>query len=228
MVIENEKKLTNYKNTVLIIGGSGGIGRSLSDKLKLDLNVISLSSKELDITNRKQLREFFNKNKIGVVINLAGYNFDCFLHKYNIENFNEIDKQIDIIIKGGVNILNACIPGMRSRGFGRIIYISSILVSKPVVGTAVYSASKSFLETLMKSCTIENGMKGITSNTIQLGYFDAGLTKKIPPLIQNKIKLNIPSKRWGAIEELENVVRCLIKTEYINGMTLKLTGAGEL
>jgi len=217
-----------HKTTVAIIGASGGLGRSLSKRLKSDLNVIPLSSKQLDITNRNQLNSFFINNKVGIVINLAGYNFDCLLHKYNHENFHELDKQIDIVTKGGVNLLNACLPGMRSRGFGRIIYFSSIVVSKPVVGTAVYSASKAFLETLMKSCVVENGTKGITSNAIQLGYFNAGLTKKIPSSIQNTLKHNIPSRRWGEMDELENVVRCLIKTEYINGTTLKLTGAGEL
>ena len=63
---------------------------------------------------------------------------------------------------------------------------------------------------------------------IQLGYFNAGLTHKIPASIQDKLKGDIPSGRWGELNELENVVRCLIQTEYINGTTLKVTGAGEL
>lgn len=228
VLTRKEERSCGYKTKVAIIGASGGLGTKLSERLKPDFDVIPLSSKELDITDRGQLSSFFSTNELGIVINLAGYNFDCFLHKYNDANFNELDKQIDIVTKGGVNILNACLPGMRARGFGRIVYFSSIVVSKPVVGTSVYSASKAFLEALMRSCAVENAAKGITSNTIQLGYFNAGLTNKIPASIQDKLKCNIPSRRWGELNELENVVRCLIQTEYINGTTLKVTGAGEL
>ena len=48
---------------------------------------------------------------------------------------------------------------------------------------------------------------------------------RIAPANQISLKENIPSKKWG---ELENIIRCIIQTEYINGSVLKLTGGAEL
>jgi NAD(P)-dependent dehydrogenase (short-subunit alcohol dehydrogenase family) len=210
--------------TVALIGGSGGIGAELDSLLGGGYKILNLSSSDLDLTDVNSLKQFFSNNDIDIVINLSGYNFDCFLHKYDSTNFHEIDKQLDVVVKGSINLLNACLPAMRDRGFGRIIMASSILVSQPLVGTAVYSASKAFVESLVQTCAIENGQKGITVNAIQIGYFDAGLTHKIPDNVKEGILAGIPSKRWGAIVELRNVVEMLITTEYVNGTTIKING----
>jgi len=66
--------------------------------------------------------------------------------------------------------------------------------------------------------------KNVTCNTIQLGYFDGGLTYNIPEEFRNQILETIPAKRWGTIEELENTVRFLINTPYINGTSIKING----
>tara|TARA_B110001450_G_C17490596_1_gene428140 strand:+ start:41 stop:751 length:711 start_codon:yes stop_codon:yes gene_type:complete len=210
--------------TLALIGGSGGIGTELDPLLDGGYKILNLSSSDINLTDINSLTEFFSNNDIDIVINLSGYNFDCFLHKYNTTSFHEIDKQLDVVVRGSINLLNACLPTMRDRGFGRIIMASSVLVSEPLVGTAVYSASKAFVESLVKTAAIENGQKGITVNAIQIGYFDAGLTHKIPDNVKEKILTGIPSKRWGAIAELKNVVEMLIATEYVNGTTIKING----
>jgi NAD(P)-dependent dehydrogenase (short-subunit alcohol dehydrogenase family) len=210
--------------TLALIGGSGGIGAELDPLLDGGYKILNLSSSDINLTDINSLTEFFSNNDIDIVINLSGYNFDCFLHKYNSTNFHEIDKQLDIVVRGSINLLNACLPTMRDRGFGRIIMASSVLVSEPLVGTAIYSASKAFVESLVKTAAIENCQKGITVNAIQIGYFDAGMTHKIPDNVKEKILTGIPSKRWGAIAELKNVVEMLITTEYVNGTTIKING----
>lgn len=210
--------------TLALIGGSGGIGAELDPLLDGGYKILNLSSSDINLTDINSLTEFFSNNDIDIVINLSGYNFDCFLHKYNTTSFHEIDKQLDVVVRGSINLLNACLPTMRDRGFGRIIMASSVLVSEPLVGTAVYSASKAFVESLVKTAAIENCQKGITVNAIQIGYFDAGLTHKIPDNVKEKILTGIPSKRWGAIAELKNVVEMLIATEYVNGTTIKING----
>ena len=135
---------------IALIGGSGGIGTELASLLSGGYQILKLSSNDLNLTDINKLKEFFSNNDVDVVINLAGYNFDCFLHKYDDTNFHEIDKQLDVVVKGSINLLNACLPAMRDRGFGRIIMASSILVAQPLVGTAVYSASKAFVESLVQ------------------------------------------------------------------------------
>jgi len=219
--------VTTGKVKVLIIGGTGGLGSGLVANLESDYEITSMGSNDLNILDVDNLRAFFQKYEAEVILNVSGYNYDCLLHRYDDKNFNEIDKQIDIVVKGNVNLLNACLPGMRSRGYGRIILTSSILVSKPVAGTGVYSASKAFVEGLVKACSVENAFKGITASAIQVGYFDAGLTHRIPSKLQDSILNQLPTSRWGTIEELASVVRLLIENAYLNGTTIKINGGAE-
>lgn len=209
---------------IVIFGGTGGLGKPLSKLLKDKFEVISLGSKELNIMDTEQLKLFFDNNVIDIVLNCTGLNFDSFIHKYDDETAANIDALIDINIKGTMNILRTCLPSMRMRKYGRIILISSILAEVPVVSTGVYAGCKGFLDSISKTVALENASKGITCNTIQLGYFDAGLTYRIPETFRNTIKESIPFKRFGKVEELQKVIELLIDVEYITGTSLKLNG----
>ena len=131
-------------NTVAVFGGSGGLGTKLCELLNKDFNVIKISSKDVDICSREEVESFFSKNKIDIVINLAAYNYDSFIHKYTIDKEFELNKQINVNIKGGVNILASSLPYMRKNKYGRIIFASSIVASRPVIGTSIYGACKNF------------------------------------------------------------------------------------
>ena len=74
---------------------------------------------------------------------------------------------------------------------------------------------------------MENSKYGITSNSIQLGYFDGGLTEKVPDNILQSVKNNIPLKRLGTVEEMTELIKTIIKTEYINGTNISITGGYE-
>ena len=211
------------KNLV-VFGGTGGFGSQLTIKLKHDYNIISLGSKDVDVTNYNEVKDFFLENDVDIVVNLSGYNYNVLLHKYNDTNLIERSIQIDTNITGNMNILTSCLPQMRERRYGRIILTSSILSSKPVAGTSVYSGCKAFIDNLVKTCTVENLSKGITCNALQLGYMDGGLTYEVPEPFRTKVKENIPLKRWGTIEEIENTVRYLIDTEYVSGTSIKVNG----
>ena len=76
----------------------------------------------------------------------------------------QVKSQLDVNILGNVNILSACLPMMRKNNFGRIVGASSILSSRPLPGTSLYSASKSFIETLYKTAALENSSKNINKN----------------------------------------------------------------
>jgi NAD(P)-dependent dehydrogenase (short-subunit alcohol dehydrogenase family) len=94
----------------------------------------------------------------------------------------------------------------------------------PVPGTSVYSASKAFIDSLVKTVTLENLSKGITCNSIQLGYFDAGMAHRIPERIKRNIVSKIPLKRFGKMEELCDTIEFLMKTEYISGTSIRING----
>ena len=172
---------------ILIVGGSGGLGSKLTELLKDFYDVTSISSKELDIRNFNDCQFYFTNNKFDVVLNLAGLNYDTMIHKIDINTIDKIDNMIDVNIKGAINLTSSCLKFMRENKFGRIIHISSILSEKNIIGTSVYSSTKSFLDKFVKNVSLENIKYHITANTIQLGYFDGGMTYKIPETIINEI-----------------------------------------
>lgn len=212
------------KLNIVVFGGSGGLGSKISEKLKENHEVLPLSSKDLDITNFKDVQDFFSKNHFDVLINLSGLNYDKFTHKIQIDDIEKIDRVIDVNIKGNINVVSSSLPSMRNNNFGRIILISSVLAEKPVLATSVYSGCKGFIDSFTKTVALENANKNITCNSIQLGYFDGGLTHRIPNENLENIKSNIPTGRFGTISELYNTILFLVETPYINGISLKING----
>jgi NAD(P)-dependent dehydrogenase (short-subunit alcohol dehydrogenase family) len=207
-----------------LFGASGGLGKQLLPLLQTKYDVIGISSSDIDVTDFIQVNKFFETNNIDVVINLSGYNFDTFTHKINDEILNQIDKQIDVNIKGTINIVSNCLNKMRAQQFGRIILVSSVLADHPVISTSIYAGCKGFVDSFTKTVALENANKNINCNSLQLGYFDGGLTYKIPENFRDTIKNNIPAKRWGTIVELYNTIDYLIETGYMTGQNINISG----
>ena len=146
-------------------------------------------------------------------------------------NFEEeMRRVIDTNIIGNINIVTACLPEMRKREFGRIILVSSVAASRPIMGTALYSLSKCAIESLARSTALENGRYHVTCNAIQLGYFQSehGMLERISPEYQTKIMERIPLKRWGRVEELFNAICFLVENEYVTGTALHISGGADL
>jgi len=213
---------------ILIFGGTGGLGSKLIEYLS-NFKITALGSKDVDITDFTAVNDFFkNYDKPEIIINLSGYNYNSPIHKYNKNNISEITKQTNVVINGTMNVLSSCLPYMREQGYGRIILTSSLLSANPVFGTAVYSGCKAFIDNLTKTVTVENLSKGITCNSLQLGYMDGGLTYEVPEPFITKVKESIPLKRWGTIEEIANAIKYFIDTEYTSGHALKINGGMNL
>lgn len=213
---------------MLIIGGTGGLGKEMTSMFSEKYDVLSVGSRDLDITDFSNLEKFFHVNTFDIILNLSGYNFDSFLHRYDEDKIYEADKLIDINAKGNINLLATCLPMMRKNKYGRVIILSSVLSTLTVPGTSVYSASKAFVDSLVKTATLENISKGITCNSIQLGYFDAGMAHRIPEKTQQAIIQKIPVKRFGMMKELFNTIEFIINTEYVAGTNIKINGGISL
>ena len=207
----------------LIIGGSGGIGKKLTSEIRESYGweVTETSSKDLDVTKNDEVQSYFDSHDFDVVVLLSAKNRNSFCHKLNE---SVVQEQVSVNVVGAANVASASLKMMRKRGFGRLIMASSILSEKTVVGTAIYSASKSFVETLCRVAAVENSNSDITVNSLRLGYFDAGLTHEIPDEIASQIKSDIPKKKWGDVKEIASMIKTLTESSYITGSVIKIAG----
>jgi len=177
-----------------------------------------------DVTNDNSVKEFINKTDFDIIIYLSVKNIDGLIHKQTLDN---VTKQLDVNLNGFINVIRHSTEKMRANKFGRIIYISSVLSKNPIRGTGIYSASKAFCDNLIKTYSLENSKYGITANSIQLGYFDGGLTERVPEDVLSNVLKSIPLKRLGYVSEMSNLIKTIIETEYINGTNISITGGYE-
>jgi len=180
--------------TIAVFGGTGGLGVKLIPFLKKRYNVISLGSKDVDITYFEDVQDFFQENDIDIVLNMGGKKYDVFLSKISSEDYQPIIDMLDVNVMGNINILAACLPKMIEKKWGRVIAISSVFADLNVPKNSIYCASKAFIDRLISSANKENVRYGITCNTIQLGYWDGGMGQRVEEkyleMAKEKIGLN--------------------------------------
>lgn len=209
---------------IAVFGGHGGLGVKLLPLLKERYEVIAPRSKEVNVTNLKEVRTFFDSTEIDIVLNMSGRKYDVFLSEATEDDQEGIQNMLDVNIKGNINILQACLPQMINRKWGRVISISSVFAELNVPKNTLYCASKAFVDRLMSAANKENIKYGVTCNSIQLGYWDGGMCYQVEQKYQDMAKEKIGLKRWGRIEELYNTVNFIVDTEYLCGTNLKIDG----
>jgi acetoacetyl-CoA reductase len=160
---------------------------------------------------------------IDTLVNNAGITRDAMLHKMTPEQWNEV---IYVNLASIFNMTRNVIEGMRDRGFGRIINISSINGQKGQMGQANYSAAKAGVIGFTKAVAAENAKKGITVNAIAPGYIDTEMVLAVPKDVLDKIISQIPVGRLGMADEIARAVAYLASEDsgFITGSTLSLNG----
>lgn len=197
-----EQRYTEYSSMkkLAVFGGTGGLGVKLVPFLKKKYEVISIGSENVDVTNFKEVENFFNQNDIDIVLNMAGKKYDIFLSKITENDLIRIHDMLNVNVIGNINILACCLPKMIEKNWGRVISISSVFAQINVPKNSIYCSSKAFIDRLVSVANKENAKYGITCNTIQLGYWDGGMGQRIDEKYQLLAKEKIGLKRWGKIE----------------------------
>ena len=130
-------------------------------------------------------------------------------------------------VTAGVHLVNTLVPEMASRGWGRIVHISSIGGLGSSEGRSAYSASKAAQIAVTNAAALELGPHGITVNAIAPGAFltEMPLTK-LPPATIEAIATKVPNRRWGQPHELVGPILMLVSDAgaYVNGATLRVDG----
>jgi 3-oxoacyl-[acyl-carrier protein] reductase len=144
---------------------------------------------------------------------------------------SEWDRVMDINVKGALHAIQACLPAMRERGYGRIVLMSSI--TGPITGQAGfahYGASKAAMLGMMRSAAVELATEGVTVNAVMPGNVRTEGFATIGPEHQDSMLAAIPMGRLAEPEEIGWAVRILAAPEsgYITGQTLIVDGGQVL
>ncbi len=161
---------------------------------------------------------------VEILVNNAGITRDTAFHKMSVEKWNDV---IGTNLNGLFNMTRPVWEGMRDRGWGRVINISSINGQKGQAGQANYSAAKAGDLGFTKALAQEGARKGITVNAICPGYIGTEMVRAIAQDVLDKhILPHIPVGRLGEPEEIARCVVFLASDDagFITGSTLSANG----
>ncbi|PAK36425.1 3-oxoacyl-[acyl-carrier-protein] reductase [Bacillus safensis] len=241
--------LTN--KTAVVTGASRGIGRSIAiDLAKSGANVVvNYSGNEAkanevvdeikalgqrafavkaDVSNAEEVQAMMKQaidtfGSIDILVNNAGITKDNLLMRMKE---NEWDDVININLKGVFNCTKAVTRQMMKQRSGRIINLASVVGVCGNPGQANYVAAKAGVIGLTKTTAKELATRHITVNAVAPGFISTDMTDKLDENVQTEMLKQIPLARFGAPEDISNVVVFLASegAGYITGQTIQVDG----
>jgi acetoacetyl-CoA reductase len=234
----------------IVTGGTRGIGEAISLRLQKQDHIVIANyagneEKARAFTARTGMPAFrwdvgdheaciHNCNDIAaeygpidIVINNAGITRDGVLHKMSFDDWNEVMR---INLGGCFNMAKATFPGMRERGWGRIVNIGSINGQAGQYGQVNYAAAKSGIHGFTKALAQEGAKFGVTVNAIAPGYIDTDMVAAVPAPVLEKIVAKIPVGRLGHAEEIARAVAFLTSDNagFMTGSTMSINGGQHM
>jgi acetoacetyl-CoA reductase len=237
--------------TALVTGGTRGIGAAISKALKaagykvaanyagndeaagkfkaetgIAVYKWDVSSYDACTAGIAQVEK--DQGPIEVLVNNAGITRDAMFHRMTVEQWNAV---VNTNLNSLFNMTRPVWEGMRERGFGRVINISSINGQKGQMGQANYSAAKAGDLGFTKALAQEGAAKGITVNAICPGYIATEMVMAVPKDVLDKnIIPHIPVRRLGQPEEIARCVVFLASDDagFVTGSTLSANGGQHL
>lgn len=236
--------------TALVTGGASGIGRACAvrlaeagakvvvtdvdaDAAKAVADQVGGEAWVVDLADTQALAG--QRLEVDVLVNNAGVQHVAPVEDFPPERFGFI---LRLMLESPFLLVRAALPHMYSRGFGRVVNISSAhgLVASPY--KSAYVAAKHGLEGLSKVIALEAGGRGVTSNCINPGYVRTPLVEKQiadqarihgiePAEVVEKVMLTEPSiKRLVEPEEVAEMAAylCSPAGSFINGASLPIDG----
>ena len=234
--------------TVILTGGSRGIGKacceafvekganlvfsynssqSAAKKLEKQLGRRALAVKA-DIKDYEQCKAVLDKTLkkfkgIDILVNNAGIIKDKALMMMALDEWKEV---IDTNLGGTFNMTRACITTFLKQKSGSIVNMSSISGLVGMARQTNYSAAKAGIIGFSKALAKEVVAYNIRVNVVAPGFVATDMVNDLPDVIKEKILANIPSKRFGTVKEVADLVLYLAsdKAGYITGEVVKIDG----
>lgn len=160
---------------------------------------------------------------VDILVNAAGITRDTSLRKMTPQQWHELMR---VNLDGVFNMCRNVVEGMTTRGFGRIVNLSSVNGQTGQFGQTNYSAAKAGVHGFGMALARETARKGVTVNTVSPGYCDTALVAAVPQDIREQIISDIPVGRLGSPGDIARAVAFLTADDagYITGANLPVNG----
>jgi NAD(P)-dependent dehydrogenase (short-subunit alcohol dehydrogenase family) len=215
----------------LVTGGARGIGAAIAERLRDGgLEVVTLDRAqpcdiEFDLASDADLPPLGDVDVC--VSNAAVTNTIAPAHKMTREQWQ---RDLDVNLTGAFRVIQACLPGMRERGFGRIVVISSGAARSGLPGQVAYAASKAGLLGMTRTIAAENAHKGITANAILPGLVATEAVLAMPDEIREGARAAAPTNELVEPAEIAEAVAWLARdaSRSITGEAISIDGGIHL
>ncbi|MFA6218706.1 MAG: acetoacetyl-CoA reductase [Erythrobacter sp.] len=235
----------------IVTGGSRGIGRAICERLRdergctvianyagngeaaraftaeTDIPTIKFDVGDYDAVQEGCAKVAEEFGAIDIVVNNAGITRDGTLLRMSYDDWDAVMRTN---LGGCFNMAKATFPGMKERGWGRIVNIGSINGQAGQYGQVNYAAAKSGIHGFTKALAQEGARFGITVNAIAPGYIDTDMVAAVPEPVLEKIVARIPVGRLGRASEIARGVSflCSENAEFITGSTMSINGGQHM
>jgi 3-oxoacyl-(acyl-carrier-protein) reductase len=160
--------------------------------------------------------------KIDILVNNAGINRDRTVQRMSVEEWQAV---IETDLSSMFYCTNAAVTGMRDRGYGRIINMSSIIGQMGNLGQSNYAAAKAGMIAFTKSAAKELARFNITVNAVCPGFIATDMVSALDDNIKEQLISQIPLGRFGTAEEVATTVRFLCtEGSFYTGAQMSLNG----
>ncbi|MBE9543299.1 MAG: 3-oxoacyl-[acyl-carrier-protein] reductase [Proteobacteria bacterium] len=239
------------KRTILVTGGSRGIGRGIclafahvdnhiffnyssageaaaqTEQLVAEAGGTATGI-QVNVASEKEVSEFVARaldetGRIDVLVNNAGITRDGLLVRMKESDWEDV---LNINLKGTFLCIKAVTRPMMKQRYGRIINVSSVVGVSGNPGQANYVASKAGIIGLTKGVARELASRGITANVVAPGYIETDMTADLPDKAKEAMVNQIPLGRVGTPEDIAAAVVFLASDQaaYITGQVLHISG----
>ena len=207
----------------IVLGGSRGIGKAISDSLKtIDIDVFATSQKDIDTSNLNSVKEFLKINNETdiLILNTGGPKPKPF-STITEEDWNKYHNQLFL---GFCTILQ----NIKVNDGGYIFLISSNVIKEPNPKLIISSAYRAAFSEVFKVLSKEYAQNNISCINIAPGPINTDRTQE---LIENveEFEKTLPMKRLGKPEEIGNFVKGIVENniKYLSGVTINFDGANS-
>lgn len=171
---------------VIITGGTGGLGKSISKQFNADgWEILALGRNDLDLKNSLAVDSFFSANDCDLLICAAGAIDDQPLSKMNESTWDEI---YEINFLAAKKCALAAILTMSKKNKGHVIFISSYAAKDPVIGQAAYATAKASMLGITKDLAFKYGSSHIRVNAILPGFMETPMTEDVSEKRKHEVR----------------------------------------